>query len=625
MHIFSVAAAWSAHPQRLHFFRLLAFAAVLALILEAAIFQFHTFAIDVGSTATDAFLVNFRDPERETAEQGGYSFQWTRASSTLLLPGFDGRWEAEIRFRQRPEDPPTAVAFRAHNLDLTVNPAPGMHRYRIPLDSVDSLQIESAVSKKPGSETGELGIAVDTVVLTRKQAAPTLHPLVWLFAGLLTLALGWVRATAKLPRRDAGLLFGGSALTALLVAAAYTPYFLLLVPIVSIVLTCTVPITLGLNWLLVRHAAWLSGVPVAVFTCLIVIKLAGTLFPAYLPTDTLFHANRFTATMAGNFYTTAFGQGQTYPYPPGTYLLVAPLSLVFGDLRWLLPVCSIVIDASSVFVLAFMLRSYGERVVGWACLLYAVMPVAVLVHWQGGFTQSVGQWFGLLLIAALVEQASSLHPVRRSVWLLLALGLFATVGHFGVVLNLGLMSVVLFALLAMRRKGVVYAFVLPVAAVVMLMFYYSAFGQLFIAQLGNLTASSADQGGSRLFLLRRFVWELGIRDHYQGVYLALALLPLVALMPHNPRTAILRRVCGAMLLTSAVLMVLQIAILFNPTRYLVFMYPAVAALAGFTLSALARQQWGWALTRALVCFSVFTSLSIWAAGVALDQRIGFLL
>ena len=618
MHIFT---HW---PRRTRLFELLVFATGLALLYEMALFQFHAFSIDVGSTAIDAFLVNFRDPERETAAQGGYSFQWTRAASTVVLPGFNGRWEANIRFRQRPEDPPSAVTFRAHGLDLTVSPAPGIYRYRLPLDNPESLQILSAVSGKP-VETGALGIAIDTIDLTRKQAAFALHPFVWLFAYLLALALGGLSLLTGLSRRDTVVLFVGAALATLAVAASFTPYFLVLVPIVCVLLTITLPLGFGIEWLLRRNAAWASGVPIAAFLSLVTIKLAGTLFPAYLPTDTLFHANRFTATISGNFFTTAFGQGQTYPYPPGTYLLVAPLALLFADLRWLLPMCSIVLDASTVFVLAFMLRSYGKTLAGWACVLYAVMPVTVLVHWQGGFTQSVGQWFGVLLIAAIAERASAQPNQSRRLWLLLALGLLASVGHFGALLNLGLMSVLLFGLLVVRRKAVLYACILPVAALVMLLFYYSAFGSLFVQQLANLTAASADQGGSRLFLLRRFVWELGIRDHYQGIYLGLALPPLAGLMPRTERTTILRLLFGAMLLTSALLMLLQVTILFNPTRYLVFIYPAVAALAAFSLEWLARQRWGWALTRTLIWFSIFTSLWMWAAGVALDQRIGFLL
>ena len=620
-----------APTRRAQSIRLALFALLLALLIELAVAQYRFFQIDVGSSATDAFLQNFRDFETETPEQGGYSFQWTRAESTVLTPGLDGIWKATVRFRQRPEAPPTSVSFAGGGIGLRVNPAPGIYRYHLVLTNATELRIVSDLSGKTESEAGSLGIAVDTITFTRQEYQPALHPWVWLAAVLLAVFLGWVARMAQMATRDVLLLFAGATLALVAAAWAYTPYLLLLLPILCALLALAIPLGVGLNWLLEHRATHLAGPVVAVFVCLVVVKLAGTLFPAYLPTDTLFHGNRFRFTLAGDFYTTAFGQGQTYPYPPGAYLLIAPLTLFYDNLRWLIPISSIIIDATTVFLLAHLLQPYGRVIATWAALVYAIMPVAVLVHWQGGFTQSVGQWFGVAFVVALVSNVGgngqqTTNNRQRTVFIFI-LALFATVGHFGVLLNLGLMSAILIGLLLLRRERVWAALLFPAAALVMLIIYYSAFGGLFVEQLGNLTAAGANENGdSRLFLLWRFVWELGIRDHYfWGIYLALAVWALVRGLPPLARTRPLRLVLGAMLLTSLVLAIASVSILFNGTRYVVFAYPAVACLAAFALAGLAEQRWGWVLTRALIVATVLSSLAMWAGGVALDQRIGFLL
>lgn len=76
-------------------------------------------------------------------------------------------------------------------------------------------------------------------------------------------------------------------------------------------------------------------------------------------------------------------------------------------------------------------------------------------------------------------------------------------------------------------------------------------------QTDNLTRSTSNATDAILeqaYFFRRFVWELGIRDHYLLVYLVLASVALVVLL-RRPEAdlRLLARICGGMLLTSAVL------------------------------------------------------------------------
>ena len=266
--------------------------------------------------------------------------------------------------------------------------------------------------------------------------------------------------------------------------------------------------------------------------------------------------------------------------------------------------------------------------VRWACLLYAIMPAGFLLFLQGPLAQNVGQWFGICYIALLVFAITG--NKRLSQWqffLLTTTSFVASLGHFGVFLNFSLMLVLLLLLsprvFSRHSKALSTWFAGSMLAVVL---YYSAFWQTFLDQIYTLARSAEDARSLRMYWLRRFVWELGIRDHYQAIYLALAVCSLIVLYikMRDERSSILRSVYGAMLATSALLGFLQVMISFNPTRYVIFSFTAVVILAAFFLQYVDQYRGGRLLTRSLVCYSIFSSLSMWASGFALHQRIGLL-
>jgi hypothetical protein len=79
-----------------------------------------------------------------------------------------------------------------------------------------------------------------------------------------------------------------------------------------------------------------------------------------------------------------------------------------------------------------------------------------------------------------------------------------------------------------------------------------------------------------------------------------------------------------MLLTSTLLGVLPIAILFNPTRYIIFSHTAIVIFSAYALGCLKPNWATWALSRVLICVTLIWSLILWASAVAMHAQRAWL-
>ena len=86
----------------------------------------------------------------------------------------------------------------------------------------------------------------------------------------------------------------------------------------------------------------------------------------------------------------------------------------------------------------------------------------------------------------------------------------------------------------------------------------------------------------------------------------------------------LTRIFGSMLLTSAILGLLFVILILNATRFIIFSHTAIVIFAAFFLSAVDHYRVGRLASRALVAYTLAASLAMWASGVALHARIGWL-
>ncbi len=596
-----------------------------------------TLTIDAGAERDVPFLVDFRGPETLTPAAGSTTFQWSRPSGRILLPAASQRdlWQVKLRLLHRAEDGPASARLHIADETLDLQIQPGWRVYHVLAPTSGGLIIESDTSAITNPALRDLGLALDGVQATRIGQSWSLP---WLYLLTAILLIGFAASVIdllELAPGDAWLVLGG---VAGLVAVALWREFAraaISLPTLNWLLLGLSGLAYGLRWLLKKPLGTLSGIVAGTMAVTLLFKGVGMLYPGFLPTDLLFHVNRIKFALDGNFYFTSEGQGQVFPYPVGAYTLIIPWLAASPEIRWVAQILGLLFDTSTILLIALLLKQaqLSRRSIKWACVLYAVMPAGFLLYNQNPLAQNIGQWLGFwylaLLILSINAPALLQEPAnRRSRWLtLVTLGFLATQGHFGVFLNLGL----LFSLLLGFNLGFVrthwrWLATWLIAVVASIGLYYADFLTVFRDQTSALTSTPADPLAHRWFMLRRFVVELGLYDHYRIVYVIAAGLGLRLLLRSKFESQqVLGRFMGAMLATSALLLLAVVVILFNPTRYIIFAFPAIAIGAAVYLDHLDRWRWGRVATRLVLAVTLATALAQWASDFALHERTAYLL
>ncbi len=611
-----------------------AFGAALVLLLHVALLRFDRLFVDAGDKPSEPLLQGFWYAEQAPEQSGGFTYQWSTTSSTVLLPALamNGAWLVDLRAWQD-ETQEKDLHLRAGSTILSIPTLPGVRRYHTLIPRLAPVTLTARVNDD--DPTRQIGLAVDSIGATRLATHMAVDWAVVLLAVLLTAFLGFLAAAAGLGRGDTLLVAAGAAILFFLAFDRYPLYtFRALLPLNALLVSVLIIGSVS-YYLAVMRLRVLPGYVIAALALIVFIKLAGILYPGFVGLDTAHHIRGVQGAIRGDLYRVGEGQGQNFPYPPAVYLLMAPFVLLvpdpqWVDLQWLLAFASVFLDSSTILLLYVILKhpAVPPAVCRWAVLLYAIIPAGFILFYDGTIAQNVGQWLGLCYIAALVycivhaEDFSSFRALG-----LITLGFLASLGHFGVFLNLNLMFVLL--VLVFPRFAYNYRSILSTwfaGAVLSAVVYYSAFLPLLQEQLGNVTRRTEDPSTLRLFLLGRFIWDLGIQDHYLGVYVLLAGITM-ATMLRRERTGVagtLARIFGAMLLTSATLGLLFVMLLLNATRFIIFSHTAIVIFAAFLLSAADNYRVGRLGSRALVVYTLATSLALWASGVALHARIGWL-
>jgi hypothetical protein len=610
---------------------------ILATLFWAAGRSYHALTIDAGAERDAAFLVDFRGPETLTPAAGSTTFQWSRPSGRILLPATSQRdlWQVDLRLLHRAEDGPSSARLRMADETLDLQIQPGWRVYHLLAPTSGGLVVESDTSAITNPALRDLGLALDVVRATRIGQSWSLP---WLYLLTAILLIGFAAAVIdllELAPRDGLLLLAGVGLLAAFVLWRQFARASIILPTLNWLLVGLSGLGYGLRWLLKKPLGTLSGIVAGTMVVTLLLKGVGMLYPGFLPTDLLFHVNRIKFALDGHFYFTSSGQGQEFPYPVGAYAVIMPWLAATPQIRWVAQILGLLFDTSTIMLIALLLKQaqLSRRSIKWACVLYAVMPAGFLLYNQNALAQNIGQWLGFwyltLLILSINAPTLLQEPAnRRSRWLaLVTLGFLATQGHFGVFLNL----LLLFGLLLVLNLRFVRThwrwlatWLLAVGASIVL--YYADFLAVFRDQTRSLTAAPADPLAHRWFMLRRFIIELGLYDHYRIVYVIAAVLGLLLLLRSRVESQrVLARFMGAMLATSAVLLLGVVVILFNPTRYIIFAYPAIVIGAAVYMDHLDQWRWGRVTTRLALAVTIATALAQWASDFALHERTAYLL
>ncbi len=610
----------------------------------------------------------------ESDELGTY--RWTTDGATIRLPGLGERpLQVELHFL------PVVGAFVAASPATTEVYANGellatlptrlegsRQQILVPARLVENGALELTLGTEtftPPDDPRQLGLRLDRVVVSA--GAPGLTIPAWqpLLLWLLTIGLGWatlLRALGELPpaRLVARILLGLAALliglAALLdparwafgagaamsaVAMSYLLVLLLRVGLPPLARRLDIPLrpaTLG----------WLLLIVVLAFG----LRIGGRFYPNSMHGDIGFHTNRFNDMAYGLIFILSTNRGVDFPYPPGTYLLLAPTALTGLHIPTMLQIAAELADALGallVYTIAVVaLAGPGKRnrqaqqVGVLAAALYTFSAAGFMTTWWSFDTHIYTQFAAVLLVAALMLFGRDLlqkpaEADRSMVLPALIIGLLLSIvflGHFGFLINISLFTALLVGLSWLaawrgaawaRRSWLPLTLALAGATALVSLFFYTAYIDLFLSQLqiaadGGLPAVADRAPISRDRLWDTF-WQVGMITHFGFFPLPLALLTSYDLLrrpsPDGSSSLHPARLLGVLMICSfaigAVFAVLPfITLATNSPRWL--MTSAWAICIGAALAVVRLWQRGPAgrlTSLAIAGYLIWNSALIW--------------
>jgi hypothetical protein len=576
------------------------------------------------------FMQGFHPAERLENRQ---LFRWSKAQeAAIVLPGVGRRGailDLDIVSHRAQWDkaaPPTVVTMQSGisaPLAFQLRLEGARYLVYLPPAAVDdgalNLSLRTDTWHKPGDSRDELGVALGRRVrLATTSGWLVLPDFELLWAWPLCLALLWagLRVLRFAPRTAALLLVPlalGIPPLLLLDAprlgfgSAWAIQFGLISLLAAVVCAWAVPPLLNrveaavppafLPWLLL-----LVGVSFA-------LKYGGRLYPDSMPGDLQLHVNRYSKTVMGEVFIPAQHRGLPFPFPTGPYLLLAPLTLLGLDVRFLLQSTAGLFEAVTVLLLYLI----GARVVGsprlglLAGAIYAITSAGFMTTWFAFETQVAAQWFSIALVA-LLALAWPHYDDRRVWWLLVLLLLQVFLGHIGLFINvtlLGALAVPLLWLHARNDQGRRAAGRLLLAGIVAvafaMLFFYSAFAQLIVEQISGVAAGGLNSATGRNPIPRAttlwVTWDGGLIQHF-GFFPVLLTIPGLVLLAAGHHRASQRGPALQILLWMTLVVSVGQAILplitlsSITTRWLMFSAWAIAVAGALGLAQLWRRGRG---------------------------------
>lgn len=372
------------------------------------------------------------------------------------------------------------------------------------------------------------------------------------------------------------------------------------------------------------------------------LRYGGRLYPDSMHGDIGFHHNRFNDMVWGLIHILSKNRGVDFPYPPGPYLIVAPLTLLGISPRTGLQLGAALADAVSaplVYAIATRVARPGAALL--AAGIYVFTAATFMASWWSFDTHIYTQFFHLLLIAATVWAFGAWQGgerARRQRWTWAVGGLLALVflGHFGFLINTALlMGGLMAALWVASWRGAGWAraarWPLTVALVGAGLFaavtFYSAYIPMFLGQLetareGGLTAV-AGRGPVSRAVMWETLWRAGLLTHFGLFPLPLALWGVWLIRGEGQEAAgeagAERRAVLWLMLGSLAVAVVFAALPFvsgvtNSPRWMLFIAWAVAIGAAVAVERIWRAGWaGRAAALAMGAVVLANTAWIWLA------------
>lgn len=347
------------------------------------------------------------------------------------------------------------------------------------------------------------------------------------------------------------------------------------------------------------------------------VRLVGLRHPQANYSDLMLHVNNLTGVARGEIIfpeglTCEAGAGRA-PYPPGLYVVLAPLLALFSNHPLVMQWGGATLDALVIPLLWWSIRTvrndaWGRRAALWAATLYLV-PLAVLRSLSiGEYTNTAGQALALpgLLGAAVWVGLGMPRRWRAAVGAALAL---AALVHSGVLISLALWGATWFGLLVVQRRWRAagqLALLGGGAVVLAAVLYFSAF-------IGDPTLASTNP---ECPVLQPVAAKFGnvIKEFFAldgRVPVWLWLIGVGGLIAGWRRIAALAQPLAAW---QATMLSSQMSLLWSEqtVRWWLFVVPALCLGGGIGLATLAQRGRGWRwVAVALTVIVLALSLGLW--------------
>jgi len=511
----------------------------------------YQYVIDVGYEEgighTDLpFLNDFNTPEESVYGR----FRWTGGDSKIFLPALGVRPTLiELRWLPigEPIRPQVSDSYQVWVDDRLLTESPVWYSgsrqwFVLPATTDGHLRIRLVSSVfQPAQDPRQLGLPLERIVIATIPGGwvwPAVSPLMgWIGAVIL----GWLILFRTIHKWAGwGLLIGLIAISLAIILDPVRWAFGAEAVVAALALTyvLTLAVQFGLQRLPIDHhvRSPLSAIVAIAFAT----RIGGRFYPTSMPGDIGFHTNRFHEALGGLITIVSKNRGIDFPYPPGPYLLLAPLRVLGIETSLLLQIGAALADSlSPLLIYVIARRVLPPRPAVLAAAIYVFTAATYLTTWWSFDTHIITQSLYLLLVWAIIRAWED-WQVDQYYWEwvlgLATISAMVFLGHFGFLISSGTLLGLLLAIVWIaHRTGVAWArrvclpftVAIVVGATFAILFFYSSYVPMFFSQLetartGGLTAVAGRAPISRERLWQT-LWQVGLIAHYGFFPIPLAL------------------------------------------------------------------------------------------------------
>lgn len=424
--------------------------------------QKSLYTVDVGGLLDRPYISGFHAQEKTV----GFDYRWTMSRAVVRFPAI-GNEPVQLSITtsgSRPNLPPPVITVTVRGLTFPLQTKARLNTdtFFVPRGDawngdltvgIAAPTFNEGTAAKPGRD---LGVTVERVVVApannglRPVVVPAVYAVGEMLLGLLLFMFSALAATrSPLAMQIVGAVLGMAS--TFLIVTNRLDLGLLAPELPGLGLWCLLLAVVGrtlLDTLLddgTPQARFVAGAGAAAFVLAFALRFGGMDYPQFRSSDLILNVHNVESILRGDWLIfEPLPDGTPAPYPPALYLVIAPITALFGGsegaivllLKWTMSV----LDASASPLLAYTgYRLWRGAAGGWAALVYSVLLASFELFSAGNYTNLFAQGtlhFAMLggLVYLNLRRARSGRAGR--LLLLITAAFFLTLlGHYGMMLS----------------------------------------------------------------------------------------------------------------------------------------------------------------------------------------------